>query len=151
MIEKAGGMARTITEMKEQLEREQKKTADTVKSAEDAKAAWDAERDKARRELLRVGHEKDAQLAKLVRLANALQDEVSALTSRLQGGEIVPEDNCSEGQAAEPPSSEETQVEPLPERGVLFLDSHSNLIGKLRSAHPGWTYINTTDYAKNWM
>lgn len=32
--------------------------------------------------------------------------------------------------------------------GVLFLGGHSNLIGKLRSIHPGWTYINTTGYAK---
>jgi len=147
-IEKAGDMARTITELNEQLEREQKKSADTAKSAESAKAAWDAERDRARRELLRVEHEKDAQLAKMARLANALQDEVSALTSRLQGGEAVPEDNCLEGQAAEPSSAEETQAEPLPERGVLFLGGHSNLIGKLKAVHPGWTYINTTDYAK---
>ncbi len=147
-IEKAGDMARTITELKEQLEKEQKKTADTAKSAENAKAAWDAERDKARRELLRVEHEKDAQLAKMARLANALQDEVSALTSRLQGGEAVPEDNCSDQQTEMPPIAEETQMEPLPEKGVLFLGGHSNLIGKLRAVHPGWTYINTTDYAK---
>ena len=44
-------MARTITDLKVQLEKEQKKSADTAKSAEDAKAAWEAERDKARREL----------------------------------------------------------------------------------------------------
>ncbi len=147
-IEKAGDMARTITNLKEQLEREQKRSADTAKSVENAKAAWDAERDKARRELLRVEHEKDAQLAKMARLANALQDEVSALTSRLQDGEAVPETSCSEEQPAVPPIAEEAQMEPLPEKGVLFLGGHSNLIGKLKSIHPGWTYINTTDYTK---